>query len=123
MIVLLLLSVLPRDTAIRESVDLIEVSHVFDGEGREHLTQIIFWGWRGSWYEVIAWRLVKSDNQLPIHDWSNGGYTALWQDGEVLRKVHAPAVRESWLQYDPELADREFCPAECRPGLKQVKGR
>lgn len=120
MILLILLGILPVDAVTRESVDLIETNHFYDEHGRLVFDQVIFYDWShgDARYQVRAWRLVKNPNQLPVRDWSNGGYTALWQDGEVLRKVHAPAVRESYLQYDPELIEREYLPKERRRELK-----
>jgi hypothetical protein len=124
-LVLLLLSVLPRDSVVRESVDLIEVNHFYDEQARLVFDQVIFMDWShgDARYMVRAWRLIKSPDQVPIRDWSGGGYTALWQDGEVLRKVHSPAIRETWLQHDPELVEREYLPKEARRELKQAKGR
>ena len=121
MILLILLGILPVDAVTRESVDLIETNHFYDEHGRLVFDQVIFYDWShgDARYQVRAWRLVKNPNQLPVRDWSNGGYTALWQDGEVLRKVHAPAVRESYLQYDPELIEREYLPKERRRELRK----
>jgi hypothetical protein len=70
---------------------------------------------------VRAWRLVKNPAQLPQRDWQDGGYVAVWHDGEVLRHVHAESMRETWTQYDPELIEREFLPKEQRRELRMVK--
>ena len=48
-------------------------------------------------YMVRAWRLVKNPAQLPQRDWTDGGYSAIWQDGE------AAAPRPS--QVDPRNLD------------------
>lgn len=71
-------------------------------------------------FAVRAWRLVKHPSQRPTRDYKNGGYTAVWQDGEIMRRVNAPSMRETWTQYDPELFDREFLPKEQRRELRTV---
>jgi hypothetical protein len=42
---LLLLSVVPVDLTVRESVDLLELNHFFDDNGRLVFDQLIFWDW------------------------------------------------------------------------------
>lgn len=116
----------PEDIA-RESVDLIEVNHFYDEQGRLVFDQLIFYDWSppDSRYMVRAWRLVKSPSQLPQRDFRDGGYSAIWHDGDLLRNVRADSLRESWTQYDPELVEREFLPKERRKELrsKTVKTR
>jgi hypothetical protein len=117
------LGIHPQEDVARESVDLIEINHFYDEHGRLVFDQVIFYDWspRDSRYMVRAWRLVKNPSQLPQRDWRDGGYTAVWQDGEVLRDVHATAMRETWTQYDPELVEREYLPKEKRRELRAVK--
>lgn len=116
---------------VRDEVDLIEVNHFFDEQGRLVFDQVIFYEWSqgDARYMVRAWRLVKSPQQLPQKDWRTGNYVAYWRDdgqgGNVLRRVESSAIRETWLQYDPELAEREILPKErrreltpCRAGRK-----
>jgi hypothetical protein len=109
----------PVDDVPYEPVDLIEVNHLYDEQGRLVFDQIIFYDWspRDSHYMVRAWRLVKSPAQLPKQDFRTGGYTAVWHDGEVLRHVWAQSKRETWTQYDPDLIEREFLPKERRKEL------
>jgi hypothetical protein len=121
------LGVSPREDVARETVDLIEVNHFYDEQGRLVFDQVIFYDWSeaDSRYMVRAWRLVKSPSQLPQKDWKSGGYVALWQDcgqgGEVLRRVHSQSIRETWTQHDPELVEREYLPKEKRKELRTVK--
>ena len=121
------LGVSPREDVARETVDLIEVNHFYDEQGRLVFDQVIFYDWSAgdARYMVRAWRLVKNPNQLPQRDWKSGGYIALWQDsgqgGEVLRHVHSTSIRETWTQYDPELVEREYLPKERRKELRTVK--
>ncbi|HEX5102398.1 MAG TPA: hypothetical protein VFV87_01210, partial [Pirellulaceae bacterium] len=129
-LVLLLLSILPRPGASRETCDVIELNHFYNELGQPVFDQILFWEWSGSRYDVRAWRLVQQPEQLPRRDWRGGGFVALWSDGpalqptatpplrEVFREVHAPSFRETWTQHDPELEERQFLPVQLRRGLK-----
>lgn len=113
----------PAEDVARERVDLIEVNHFFDEQGRLVFDQVIFYDWSGdhSRYMVRDWRLVKNASQLPQRDWQRGGYLAVWQDGEVMRRVGSEAMRETWTQYDPELVEREYLPKDERRKLRSVK--
>jgi hypothetical protein len=113
----------PQEDVARERVDLVEVNHFYDEQGRLVFDQTIFYDWSPahSRHMVRAWRLVKNPAQLPQRDWQDGGYAALWHDGEVLRHVHADSMRETWTQYDPELVEREFLPKEQRKELRTVR--
>jgi len=108
---------IPRVGVAYDSVDVIETNHFYDEQGRLVFDQTIYWDWSrdAARYVIRAWRLVKTPNQIPRRD--GAGYLALWNDGELLRVVSAPSVRETWTQYDPELVDRNFMPKECRPEL------
>jgi hypothetical protein len=121
--IIVALGTAPQQDVARETVDLIEVNHFYDEHGRLVFDQIIFYDWSAgdARYMVRAWRLVKNPAQLPQRDWKDGGYSALWQDGEVLRQVRSRSIRESWTQYDPELVEREYLPKERRKELRTVK--
>ncbi|ADB17785.1 hypothetical protein Psta_3121 [Pirellula staleyi DSM 6068] len=121
-VLLLTCGISPQEDVAREVVDLMEVNHFYDEEGRLVFDQVIFYDWSAddSRYMVRAWRLVKNPAQLPQKNWQVGGYVAVWQDGEILRKVHSQAMRESWTQYDPELVEREFLPKEKRRELRSL---
>ena len=58
---LLIAASMPITEQLSESVDRIEVNHVFDGDGRLVIDQVIFWRW--NWlagdFEVIDWRLLR----------------------------------------------------------------
>lgn len=123
--IVVVLGLNPTEDVARERVDLMEVNHFYDEQGRLVFDQVIFYDWspEHSRYMVRAWRLVKNPTQLPERDWREGGYLAVWQDGEVVRRVQAPSMRESWTQYDPELAEREYLPKERRKELrKELRG-
>lgn len=115
----------PTEDVAREKVDLMEVNHFYDEQGRLVFDQVIFYDWspEHSRHMVRAWRLVKNPTQLPERDWREGGYLAVWQDGEIVRRVQAASMRESWTQYDPELVEREFLPKDRRKELrKELRG-
>ena len=113
----------PREDVATERVDLIEVNHFYDDQGRLVFDQLLFYDWShdDGRYQLRAWRMVKNTAQLPQRNWQSGGYAATWQDGDVLRKISAPTIRESWTQYDPELTEREFLPKERRRELRSPK--
>jgi len=150
------------DDVAREQVDLVELNHFYDEQGRLVFDQLIFYDWAerarlipqfetrfgldnaeaqkregfevlfdvksidqqfGVRYQVRAWRLVKNPNQIPQRDWENGGYSCFWQDGEQFRHIYAKAFRETWLQYDIELVEREYFPKEKRKELMTIEKR
>ena len=120
---LLLLSASPSDLVARDRVDLIEINSFYDEQGRLVFEQQIFLDWSpdDARYMVRAWRLVKNPAQRPQRDWREGGYVAVWQDGDLMRVVRARQLRETWTQYDPEISEREILPKERRRELAAVK--
>lgn len=116
---MLLLGLLPVSPVVDDTADMIEVNHYFDQNGQPVFVQIIFWEWLAdeSAYRVFAWRMLKSAEQLPVYDWWRECYVSCFSDQNVLRRVRAPCVRDTWTQYDPELLDRQFLPQQSRRGL------
>jgi hypothetical protein len=117
-------AVVPRDDAVRESVDLIELNHYFDENGRHVFDQTIFYLWneKDARYDAMGYRLVKHESQLPRPDCCGRKFwTVLWQDGDRHRAITAHAYRETWTQYDVELYEREILPKEQRRKLKGEK--
>lgn len=124
----LLLSIMPRDDALRDYVDLVEVAALYDDNGRLVFTQEIFWDWtptsvNSGRYSVVDWRLIKSDSQIPVRDFVNDCYRVSWLDGEHYRVVLAKHYRETWEQIDVEVLEREIMPKEKRRGLRQPRPR
>ena len=125
---LLLLSIVPVREDVRESVDLVEVNHLYYEDGRPQLDQLIWYSWNGVRYDVIDWRKVGQgsfpphpswDGMLPWRDWEDGGYVCSWNDGGFVRVVRANEIRETWTQgWDPEFAEREHLPKEDRRELR-----
>lgn len=114
---MLLLTAVPLEAAAVDQVDLIEVNHLYDAEGRHVIDQLIFWDWNRDRFEIRAWRQIKSESQLPRRDWNRGQYVCYWRDRQQLRQVSAPRKRETWTAYDPEVRQREIRPLEARREL------
>jgi hypothetical protein len=114
----LALGIVPQSTAVVDRVDVIEVNHFYDDQGRLVFHQVVFYDWCdfAERHQVRAWRLLKSASQFPVRD-RRGGYVATWIDGDRLRQVWGGAFRETWTQYDPELVERQALPRECRREL------
>lgn len=110
---------MPVELTAEDRVSVVEVNNFFDEHGRLVFIQTIFWDWSPDHdaHRVRAWRLVKHHDQLPFYNHGRDRWEAVWLDGEVMRRVTAGAYRESWTQYDPELAEREYLPKEKRREL------
>jgi hypothetical protein len=111
--------------AVRESCSLVELNHFYDEQGHLVFDQIIFYDWSpaDARHTVRAWRLVKSPDRVPYRDDFSRCWRVTWQDDFILRDVRAPAFRETWTQYDPELAEREILPKERRKELLPVESK
>ena len=119
------LTLSPADEATVDQVDLIEINHFYDDQGRLVFDQVIYFDWspEHSRYQVRDWRLLKALGQVPLRDWRDGGYVSEWEDFKQrngLRRVRAKSVRETWTQYDPELVEREFLAQEKRAELTRI---
>ncbi len=111
--------------AAEDSVDVIEINHFVNDSGQVQLDQVIFYDWSPSQsrYIVRAWRSLKTPTQLPMK-LPGGGYQAIWhdsRDGNVMRKVHAKSVIETWTTYDPETVNQEYLDRNLRRELAQRK--
>ena len=120
-----LLGLNPGRDIPEERVDLIEINHFHDDQGRPVFDQIIFYDWSAadSRYQVRDWRLLKSPNQIPLHNARDREFVATWNDfkaQDTLRTTKAKLMRETWTQYDPELVEREFLPENKRRKLRDV---
>lgn len=124
--ILFALATLPAPDPLIDRVDLIEINHVYDGAGKPIHTQAIFYAWRPHQgrHDVLAWRLLKTDDarqplpgQYPERDWRTGEWIMVFTEGHYLREVRAAHFRETWTQYDPEVAERDNLPKQKRTGL------
>lgn len=118
-VVLLLPFVVKPIDVVSDYVDMVEVNHFFDKQGRLIFDQVIFWEWNSSEsrFHVRAWRLVKSPSQIPRRDGQL--HRCCWHDGEVFREVTCRHVSETWTQYDPELLERNILPQDRRRDLSR----
>jgi hypothetical protein len=108
----------PQLPHVEDEVDMFEVNHFFDGDGRLIFDQLIFWEINGEHYDVVSWRLIKRPEQMPVSD-QRGGYVVVWRDGELMRRVNAATAIETWTQYDPEATSRDVLAKELRRELRQ----
>lgn len=90
----LLIGIVPGDgqgtvATVQQRVDLIELNHFVDDEGREVFRQVIFYDWSDEHhrFHVRAWRLIKQDSQLPNRRWNPQRYQCTWHDDGLLRQV------------------------------------
>jgi hypothetical protein len=89
---------------LRDSVDLIELNHFHDKQGRPVYDQVIFWEFDElKRLKVRAW--CMADERLPIK--SNASYCVEWKESGISRTITSRLFRESWTQTDPERDDKK----------------
>ena len=88
-----------------EYVDLIELNHFYDQQGRLVYDQVIFYerAPENERFQVRAWCLVEDRedlNRRPVKNYQTQLYQVDWYDTDqrVLRKVTSRHFRESWTQ-------------------------
>lgn len=120
-------SILPAQTptTTRADVDMVELNHFLDDNGREVFRQLVFYDWCPDQrrFHVRAWRLIKRESQLPRRRWNPNGYLVRWKDKTVTREVWANSMRETWTQYDPERVNRSLLPENERRPLWEAEGK
>ena len=115
-VALLLLTLIPHDPVLHDTVDIVEINHVHDANGRLVLTQLIFWDWEDGQFQVVGWKMKGS---IRPPERASGGFKTIWADKHRLRVVSSHSTRETWTQYDPEVAARKTLPKRARRGLKR----
>lgn len=112
----------PVDLSVEDLVDLIEVNHFYDERGKHVFDQLIFYDWspNQSRFEVRAWRMMKKVRQEPLRDWSTSDYKLIFHEHGMLRKVRGASIHETWTQFDPEIADRQWLPMHLRRELTRM---
>ncbi|XZE33591.1 hypothetical protein SH501x_004380 [Pirellulaceae bacterium SH501] len=115
---------------LAERVDLIELNHFYDPQGRHVYDQVIFYNRHpGSGkFQVRAWCLVEdreSLNRRPIYQVETGFYRVDWLDSDlqVLRRIESRLHRESWSHVDPERVDKKKYDERLRLSLTQPPKR
>src|SRR5688500_12479080 len=116
---ILILSIIPHDDTLRDSVDVIERNCYYDEQGKLVFVELILFDWcdEDERHQCRDWRMVRDPSQVAERDWARGGYSIIWSDNGALRVIRAKSVCESWTQYDPELSERGYVPKEKRRGL------
>lgn len=120
---LLMIGTLPGSasqvTTVRQQVDLIELNHFVDEDGREVFRQVVFYDWSKTHrrFHVRAWRLIKHESQLPVRRWNPAIHQCTWHDEGLVRQVWAKSFRETWTQKDPERVNRGLLPEDQRVPL------
>ena len=92
-------------------VEVVELNHVYDDEGRRVFSQVILWDWcaRDSSHHVRDWAYVDKPPYAKV-----SGNTAYVPSGRGVQVIKGRAVRETWSQYDREAMDRAEVPERLR---------
>lgn len=115
-VALLLLGHVSHDPVIADRVDMIELNHVFDVRGEHVLDQVIFWDWEGdNGWHIAAHHYDPESIERPQR--SGDAWLYVWHARSAFRMVEAPMFRETWSNYDPEIAERDRRPECERRGL------
>ncbi len=130
--IILLLGAVGPEAALQDRVDVQELNHFYNEEGKLVFHQIIYYEWQpysvlresgvreeGWRYQVVDWRLVRGPDIIPQYDHARKAWVALFQDGDDMRRVESTGFRETWTQYDPELVEREWLDKERRRKLRK----
>lgn len=112
--------------SVDEYVDLIELNHFFDQQGRLVYDQVVFYerAPETGRFQVRAWCLVEDReylNRRPVKNQETELYQVDWFDTDqrLLRKITSRLYRESWTQVDPERSDKKFHDERLRISLIQ----
>lgn len=129
-VLVIIAAILPTTEPLRERCDRIELNHFYDSNARLVFDQLLFYEWShdAGRHQLRAWRMVKGGEaskkrvsqspMIPRYDHARRCWACEWHDSDIHRRVEAQAFIETWTQYDPELADREFLPKEHRRELR-----
>lgn len=106
---------LANQPVVSEAVDMIELNHFHDAQGRAVYDQVIFYEWSASRqvFHVRAWCLVEKDKPLakqPVFSNASRLTTVRYYDAEskIERSVSSRIYRETWTQYDPERTNKRL---------------
>jgi hypothetical protein len=109
-----------------EHVDLIELNHFYDQQGRLVYDQVIFYEQAPETgrFQVRAWCLVEDREWLsrrPTKNYDSQLYQVDWYDSDqrLLRKITSRLYRESWSQVDPERANKKLLDERMRLAMVQ----
>ena len=113
---------------VKQRVDLIELNHYYDCQGKHQFDQVIFYEWSPDFrrFHVIAWSLVEGDlKRLPRRLPGSGLTSVTWfdRDAKVHREVLAKLYRETWSQSDPERTNKRWIEEKDRLCLVRLPDR
>ena len=113
---------------LKQRVDLIELNHYFDCQGKHQFDQVIFYEWSPDFrrFHVIAWSLVEGDLKRMPRQLAGSGLTSVtWfdRDAKVHREVRAKLYRETWTQSDPERNNKQWIDEKDRLCLAKLADR
>ena len=109
-----------------EYVDLIELNHFYDHQGRHVYDQVIFYEQppETGRFQVRAWCLIEDRDNLsrrPVKNAETQLVQVDWFDNDqrLLRKITSRSFRESWTQIDPERVNKKVLEERSRIALVQ----
>lgn len=112
--------------SVDEYVDLIELNHFFDQQGRLVYDQVVFYerAPETGRFQVRAWCLIEDReylNRRPVKNQETELYQVDWFDTDqrFLRKITSRLYRESWTQIDPERSNKKMHDERLRISLIQ----
>ena len=122
-VTILIASMIPAENVTCDSVDVIELNHFYDEEGRHVFDQYIYWDWCvdkwcGGQHHVVDWRLATKRTDMLPRRAVGGGFVQTWHDSGVLREVRSLSFSQTWSDYDRELVERDRLPVAERRGLR-----
>ncbi len=124
MLNLILTMIVGLSATLRERVDLIELNHFHDENGKAVYDQVIFYEWSASQakYHVRAWCLVEPKDVVskrPIWQESDQSWHVRWHDTNDFadRHIASKLFRETWTQVDPERANKKILDERNRVAL------
>lgn len=102
-----------------DSFDLIELNHVYDSNGKHILDQYIGWQCVDGKFRCEFW-CFQNRFTFPTRDLARGGWLMVGRkttEGVRPRLVRSRHFHETWLQFDPEVENRDVFPQSKRRGL------
>lgn len=125
MIVLLFSIVLGWSVQLDERVDLIELNHFHDENGKPVYDQIITYEYDPASGDNLTrqWRLYDPKDglgSLPREHHADGTVRVRWfdKDENVFREVKSKLFKESYTQFDPERENKKLLDEKNRTALR-----
>jgi hypothetical protein len=112
----------PVELTMCDHVDLVELNHYYDDQGRVVFRQLIFYEWcsASGRFNIRDFCLVRENSQLPVRDHRRGMFSTRWNDDGTHRHVTADLMRCTHTHFDPEVLEREYLDKNKRRELPQL---